>query len=306
MSTELGQLFSDGLGYSNAIFDAKTIVVHEGSYITAIPQATQFGAARSLDGSGGLRKDEFYWPNAERDSLIPAHWAHKHKTSNYWDGGSHREIILANLKEVWDKLYNPGKGEFQIGVSGTGSVVDSGNQVRLHAGAGDADSHAEVKKGGGTIGWTSKIFWRAITWLDDDTSVLCRQGMGMEHIQNNADNEEKLGLEGCDGDGPQWRMVSANGIGRHKEPTPFPVESTVPQGYALVMEPGTTLTIQWNDGTVIANPDNVPSVGVNDPFEIVKFGVKTTNTNDKQLRILMVDYYGTASSGDWVQPSVTA
>ena len=57
MSSELGQLFSDGLSYSAAIYDAKTIVVMPGSYITTIPQTTEFAAARSLDSTGGLRKE---------------------------------------------------------------------------------------------------------------------------------------------------------------------------------------------------------------------------------------------------------
>lgn len=306
MSTELGQLFQDGLGYSPAVFDAKTIVVMQGSYITAIPQTTRFGAALSLDSSGGLRKDELYWRTAEGDALVPAHWPHKHKTPNHWDGGSHREIILANLKEAWDKLYNPGKGEFQIAVSGTGTVVDSGNQLRMHAGIGQADSWAEIKKGGATISWTSKIFFRTIMSLDDDTSQLTRVGMGMEHIANNADNNEKIGLEGCDGDGPDWRMVSADGINRHKEPTPFDIETSDFVGYALVMEPGTTLTIQYPDGTQIANPDNIPSVGVHNHHESVKYGVKTTNTNDKQLRLLAAEYFALSTSGDWIQPAVTS
>jgi hypothetical protein len=74
---------------SAVIFDAKTIVVMPGSYITAIPQTTEFAAARSLDSTGGLRKDELCWPNAERDALIPAHWSHKHQTGEAWNGGSH-------------------------------------------------------------------------------------------------------------------------------------------------------------------------------------------------------------------------
>jgi hypothetical protein len=57
MRSELGQLFSDGLSYFAAIFDAKKVVVMPDSYITAILQTTGFVAARSIDSTGELRKE---------------------------------------------------------------------------------------------------------------------------------------------------------------------------------------------------------------------------------------------------------
>ena len=56
MSSELGQLFSDGLSYSAAIYDAKTIVVMPGSYITAIPQTTEFAGSKIIRFNRWIKK----------------------------------------------------------------------------------------------------------------------------------------------------------------------------------------------------------------------------------------------------------
>jgi hypothetical protein len=306
MSSELGQLFQDGLGYSPAVFDAKSIVVHNGSYITAIPQSTQYGAAIALDSSGGLRKDEFYWRTAERDALIPAHWAHRHNSANDWDGGSLREVILANWGDVHDVVMAPTDEVFHDYVGGAGVLDTSGGQCRIRTGSGTTNSFARGRKGGAGMFWSSKMAWRTRARVSDDTSCLVRFGCDMEDIDQNANNNEKIGLEGCDGDGPQYRLVSANGIARHKEPTPFPIEVTSSQGYSLICEPGTTLTIQYSDGTEIAEVNNIPSVGVSLSENSIIMGIKTTNTNEKILTVSAVEYYGKSGVSSWHQPGVTA
>jgi hypothetical protein len=306
LSIELGQLFTDGGGYSNAIFDAKTIVVMPGSYITAIPQSTRFGAAIALDATGGLLKNEMYWPNAERDALIPAHWAHKHNSTNHSDGGSLREVILANWSVVHDSLLNPLSTDFFTGVSGSGVVDNDPNYLRVRTG-GTANSWARIHKGGANISFASKIAWRIKCRVNDDTSCLVRFGIDMESIENNADNAEKFGMEGCDGDGPQYRIVSANGIGRHKEPTPFNIEQlSLHDGYALIMEPGTTVTVQDQDGTELASVNNIPSTSQAYEPDAIKCGIKTTNTNEKILTIDAIEYAGLTNDTRWFQPDVTA
>lgn len=306
MSSELGKLFSEGLDYSAAIFDAKSIVVHTGTYINAIPQAKEFGAARALDTSGGLRKDEFYWPNAERDALIPAHWSHKHQTGEAWNGGSHQSIILANMREVPQNMIGATPEMYFSGISGSG-IVDrhTTGYTRVRTGL-TANSWARAWKGGVGLSFANKIMWRAKLRVNDDLAQLVRFGCSMEDPANNADNNEKFGLEGCDGDGPNYRLVTANGIGRHKEPTAFPIEQTDFRGYALLLEPGTTVTIQYDDGSSYAETNNIPSTTSSGDQHAIKLGIKTTNTNEKIITVASTESFAIASDNDWFQMTVVA
>ncbi len=309
MSSELGQLFQDGLSYSAAIFDAKSIVVMPGTYIAAIPQTTEFAAAKSLDSTGGLRKDEFYWRNAERDTYIPAHWAHKHQTGEPWNGGSHQSIILANMKEFHLNLTGATAPMYYQRVSGSGVVDNHTTEgyTRIRTGnPSTANSWASAYRGGVVLGFNNKILWRAKLRVNDDLAQLVRFGCNMEDPANAADNVEKFGLEGCDGDGPNYRLVTANGVNRHKEPTPFAIEQTDSHGYALLCEPGTTVTIQYDDNTEIAETNNIPSTSGAGISSAVKLGIKTTNTNEKMITLSAVECFGISGDQDWFQMFVVA
>lgn len=305
-ATELGQLFVDGLNYSPAIFDAKTIVVHTGQYIVAIPSSINYAAARSLDDSGGLRKDEMYWPNAERDELIPAHWSHRHNTGDHWNGGSYQDIILANGTVLHNNMLGATPEEYYSSVSGSG-VVDrhTSGYVRVRTGL-TPNSYARVFKGGADLSFAAKIFWRARLRVNDDLGQLVRFGCRMEDVQNNADNNEKFGLEGCDGDGPQFRFVTANGIGRHKEPTPFAIEQAVDfKGFHMLLEPGTVVTLEYSDGTEIAESNNVPSTDYAIDTEAIKMGIKTTNSNEKIITLTAAEAFGISADHRWRQMAIT-
>lgn len=301
----LGQLFSDGLTYNPAIFDAKSIVVMPGSYITAIPQNIEYAAARALDSTGGLRKDEMYYPNAERDQIIPIHWAHRHQSGDHWNGGSHQEIVLANMREYNINLMGATAAMYHTGVSGSGVVDNVSASIRVRTGL-TANSWARIFKGGIGISFTSKILWRAKMRVNDDLAQLVRVGVKMEDPANNADNNEKFGLEGCDGDGPNYRLVTANGVGRHKEPTALPIEQESFRGYALLLEPGTTVTLQYDDGTEIAETNRIPSTGSASDAEALKMGIKTTNSNEKILTIAAANVFGKSGDSDWFQMNQTA
>ena len=307
MSSELGQLFSDGLVYSAAIFDAKTIVVMTGSYIAAIPQTTEYAAAKALDTSGGLRKDEFYWRNAERDTLIPAHWAHKHQTGEAWNGGSHQEIFLANMREWHNNKLGATATEYYAQVSGTGVVDNHATDAACRIRTGTtANSWARAYSGGALLSFNNKVMWRAKLRVNDDLGQLVRFGCGMESPANAADNLEKFGFEGCDGDGPNFRLVTANGINRHKEPTPFAIEQTGYRGYAFLCEPGTTVTIQYDDQTELAETNSIPSINSADAHSGIKLGIKTTNSNEKIITLHGAEAYGISGDSDWFQMVVVA
>ena len=304
----LGQLFSDGLHYNPHIFDAKTIVVMSGAYISAIPSTTEYGAARALDSTGGLRKDEMYYPNAERNRIIPIHWAHRHNTGDHWNGGSNYDIRLANLREIHMNLYGATPSEYYTFVSGSGVVDRSPDlQTRVRTGL-TANSWARAVKGGSSIAFFNKVFWRAKLHVNDNLGQLVRFGCRMEDPGNNADNNEKFGLEGCDGDGPNYRLVTANGVGRHKEPTGLPIEivGQAFRGYAMLLEPGTTVTLQYDDGTTLAESNNVPSSGGSVDQKNVILGIKTTNSNEKVITVQSVECFAVSSDPDWFQMNQTA
>jgi hypothetical protein len=307
MSTELGQLFQDGLTYSAAIFDAKSIVVMSGSYISAIPQTVEFGAARALTSTGGLRKDELYWPNAERDKLIPAHWSHKHQTGDAWNGGSHQAILLANMKEWYTNLLGATPEMYYSNVSGSGYVSRHSTDASIRVGSGGtANSWSRLFRGGASLAFNNKILFRTKIRVNDDLAQLVRWGINMENPANAADNLEKFGCEGCDGDGPNYRLVTANGVNRHKEPTPFAIEQTSFRGFSLLCEPGTTVTIQYDDGTDIAETNNIPSTSSADSNNGIKLGIKTTNSNDKILTLSGLEAFGISGDSDWFQMFVVA
>jgi hypothetical protein len=305
-ASELGQLFVDGLAYSPSIFDAKTIIVHEGTYITSIPQTVHYGAARSIDNTGGLRKDEMYWPNAERDRLIPAHWSHRHNTGDHWNGGSYQDIILANGTIMHHNMLGATPEMFYSSVSGSG-IVDrhTSGYIRVRTGL-TANSYARIFKGGADMSFAAKVFWRARLRCNDDLGQLVRFGCKMEDVQNVADNTEKFGLEGCDGDGPQYRLVTANGIGRHKEPTPFNIEqATTFQGFHMLLEPGTVVTLEYHDGTQVPESNNVPSQGLANDREVIKMGIKTTNSNEKIITVSAAEAFSVSAGVSWRQMAVT-
>jgi hypothetical protein len=306
MSSELGQLFSDGLTYNPAIFDAKTIVVMPGSYITSIPSTVEYAAARALDSTGGLRKDEMYYPNADRNQIIPVHWSHRHQSGDHWNGGSHQDIILANEREVHINRYGATPEMYFSGISGSG-IVDrsSDGYVRVRTGL-TLNSWARIYASGSGVAFYNKILWRAKLRVNDDLGQLVRFGCRMEDPANNADNLEKFGLEGCDGDGPNFRLVSANGVGRYKEPTALVIEQTSFRGYAMLLEPGTTVTLQYDDGTVISETNNIPSAGSTTDRDALKLGIKTSNSNEKIITLAAAECFGISGDNDWFQMNQTA
>jgi hypothetical protein len=74
----------------------------------------------------------------------------------------------------------------------------------------------------------------------------------------------------------------------------------------LLCEPGTTVTIQYDDGTDIAETNNIPSTSSADSNNGIKLGIKTTNSNDKILTLSGLEAFGISGDSDWFQMFVVA
>lgn len=139
------------------------------------------------------------------------------------------------------------------------------------------------------------------------TNVFCRWGVNMEPMDVGNNNDAKFGIETCAGANGNWNVVSAEG-GAGANRTTMNANASLEgdtivgtvaarRGHHMQYLPGSFINYKYQNNNTVSKSTNMPNQASPPntiPVDnVVNIGIKTTDTNSKQLYI-----WGMAVIGD--------
>lgn len=296
-----GGLISAEDQISKAVYNHKFVLVDTGAAIEG--WANPFNGVLAVPTSDGavLKAYRAYvWDDINNVWLDQANPVHTH--ADDLTGGSYATIRAGAAGTFWGVT----EADFTIthsnGTPTYSSPVDGTDAYRAIS-TGTTSNNAGNRVIGGLrydMAFPLYIQFRALM-SSITTNYTTRAGFNMEfaHVSSNA--AKKLGIEGCDScNGVNVRIVSADGTTRSASNTTDSISATAI--YKLRFNPDTpSLTYTKDNGTAVIKTSNMPVTGVPDRSNVLIFGIQTTNTTAKEMRIWGLRAVGTMSSesGTW-------
>jgi hypothetical protein len=305
----LAGLFAEGENYGSIRMNAKTIFRGTGSEISALSMGLEIPLALCTLTESGFVADVIYVRSADGLSWLPIFRKHYHDDDTDAAGGLLFEILRRNIPKVFDltkhlTMHLSSFGQVHVGggmaidiISGGGMGTELRTSTNSPSVANDA---ANIVDGGPNLNLANRciVQWKGRV-SSGNTSILHRLGIGMEYVHNSPDNTIKFGVEGCDGDGINLQLVSADTVGRTKVDTGAPIFPSATKGYRLDYNPALKVQYDDSDGFTVSKTSNVPSSGSVPGDAMFRAGIKTTTTTQHRLLIRMLKILGNGVDSSW-------
>lgn len=290
--------------------NAKTVFRGTGSEIAALSMGLEIPVALCTLTEAGFIADVTYIRSADGLSWKPAFRKHYHDDDTDEAGGLLFEIMRRNSPKLFDlsKHLTMHAGAFSQLHSGGGAVVEINNansmglEIRSSTNSPSVINDAgNIVDGGPNLDLANRyIFQYKGRVTSANSAILWRLGIGMEYSHNSPDNNVKFGLEGCDGDGINIQLVSADTVGRTKVNTGAPMLPSVSKIYRVDYNPALKVQYDDNDGFTVSKTTNVPSGGVVPQDAMFRAGIKTTTTTQQKLLIRSLRIMGNGMETGWL------
>lgn len=316
MSTDLGLAYGEEQ-ISSERANAKSIFVGTGSDIANISVASPIPAAYCTEDGAGFTLNHFYLRHYDPEIEAWTGWddafrKHTHSDDTETEGGDFYDIEVANAEQRYS-VFRPSMSEEYFIFTDSG---DSGAEVVMfHDQATDTqymelrtgnvtDAWAQVQDGGINLSLNSPSEWHVKVQIDTqttETEILWRMGVGMELADETSDDTlQKYGIEGCTGDGANIQLVSCDGDTRNKTSTGIAMEQAASIGVKVAYVPSTSVIYEDTIGTLQASSGNFPSSGNIESDKTIRYGIKSTNTTGKEMRIWADALYGKILDPSWI------
>lgn len=292
---------------SQSRLNRKTIFIGTGAQIAAIPLTSPATMFLSTTTESGYVANEVYVTKADGSGRTAIKSAHKHDAATDSAGGSIYDIDVGNAgsRIAIDRLTKSGDLFSRAESAITSSRLDTANVTnvivtRLRTGT-TANNYTQLEDGGISLSFASKAEWRTKMQISHTTGILWRMGVNMESVDvaSNA-TENKFGIEGCDSDGVNIRLICCNGGGARTNLNSNVSMAIGMRGYAMYYTPGTNILWKDSTGNVQTLSSNVPSSGSIASDRLLRYGIKTTNTTEKAMYIARDMFFGKTADSLWV------
>lgn len=288
----LGLLYAAGETPSEARANAKSVFTGLGTDISALPASKQVPIVISHDDSGGFNLDEAYFQSADRLSYINFRRKHLHSQDTDISGGTLRAIHSANPRNILLNWKTPSVTQFQVNKHASAAApsnvapgVSTTHYVIIESGT-TSGQYSNLYTGGIRLGFGKDVLCMMKMQVSHDSSLAIRGGIGMEYANSSTDNEAKLGMEGCDADGTNYRLVTADGTSRTKTITSIPIIHSPAgmRGYRLQMNVAAAeATLENSDGTSVTTDDTLPGTGPITSNKLFRLGINTATTAKREI-----------------------
>lgn len=305
----VGDTWLSSSNASVAKMNAKSINILDSADIAAYSAAP--GAMVSVLSSGsGFEQDTVVVRNAAGTGwYYLSGEKHYHDSDTRKAGGLLSDIFRYNIAQAYlVNRMNPTIEQFARDNSGSGTATND-----LTTGAALLDSGittngtASMRVTGITMDYAKySILQLKAKYVGNVTANFARFGVDMEPLsQTNQNTNPKYGIEGCAATSGNWYIVSANGDGvsghRTQQDGQAALAPANPVSYKLQYIIGAAIRFQESTEAYIDKTDFLPDITkTTSANNVVQLGVKTTDTNRKQLYVYGVALYGSVKDSGWV------
>lgn len=280
-----------------------------GTKIAALSSGQAIAAAIPTSTTGGFTVNVPVLRKVDGSGWLPFFPKHTHAAdleidANGYQGGSYHSIRKANAGLIIISTLSDNRNIFYSEVSGTGAAVQDNTQTgysNIQVTAGTTNGgYASIFISSVKINFASPIFCQMKLNETVGTSILTRLGVGIEKVQNATDNTQKIGIEGCDSDGTNFRLLQADGTGRSKVDGLTAI-ATSTKTLRLTFTPGASTVLEAGyGGTVATITLNVPNSGaIANENQLFRAGVKSTTTTARIINLFGMQLFGKADTADW-------
>ena len=296
---------------SQGRLNRKTLFIGTGAQIAAVPLTSPATLFLSTTTESGYVTDELYSTKADGSGRISLRRAHKHDAATDAAGGSMYDIDTANAgtRIAIDRLTKGGDfvayREGSAAVDSTrvdNAIVSNAVVTRLRT-TTTLNNLTQLVDGGISLSMASKSEWRTKMQISHSTNILWRMGVNMEGVDvaSNA-TENKYGMEGCDSDGTNIRVICCNGGGSRTNTNSAIAMNIGMRGYAMYYTPGTNVVWKDSAGNIQTLSSSVPSSGSIASDRLLKYGIKcaTSGGTEKAMYIARDCLYGKTADTLWV------
>jgi hypothetical protein len=304
----LAGLFAEGENYGSVRMNAKTVFRGTGSEISALSMGLEIPLALCTLTESGFVADVIYARSADGLSWLPIFRKHYHDDDTDAAGGTLFDIIRRNIPKSIDiaKHMTMHKGGWIVVVQGGGQVIENEatNRYRLElrtslASPSVANDTSNIMDGGPSLDFASRHIFQYRGLINNNSSILWRAGIGMEYAHSSPDNQIKAGLEGCDGDGINIQVVSADTVGRTKVDSGSVMNPASARTYRVDYNPALNVKYDDSAGFTVSKTTNIPSGGLVDSNRMMRFGLKTITTTQHSFYIYMARLLSKTVDADW-------
>jgi hypothetical protein len=302
--SELGDVFAGDTSISAAKIDAKSFAVMTGTKIAALSSAQAIAAAIPTSTTGGFTLNVPVYRKVDGSGWLAFFKKHLHLVDTDESGGTLYGIKKANSAMIIIQKFADTKNAYYQEVSGTGAAITDNIQtgysnIQLSSGTTNV-GYASIFVSTVLISFASPIFCEFKLNETLATSILTRIGVGIEKVQNTTDNTVKIGIEGCDSDGTNFRLLAADGVGRSKIDGLTAI-ATSTKALKLTYTPGANVILEAGfGGTVATLTTNAPSSGaITNENQLFRAGVKGTTTVARIMNFYGMTLFGYANTADW-------
>jgi hypothetical protein len=302
--SELGDVFAGDASISAAKIDAKSFAVMTGTKIAALSSGQAIAAAIPTSTTGGFTLNVPVYRKTDGSGWLPFFTKHLHLADTDADGGTYYAIRKANGGLILISSLGDNRNAFYSEVSGTGAAVADNTQTtysNISVSAGTTNGgYASIFVSTVKISFASPIFLQMKVNESVGTSILTRLGVGIEKVQNSVDNTQKIGIEGCDSDGTNFRLLAADGTARSKIDGLTAI-ATSTKALRITYTPGANTILEAGyGGTVATLTTNTPVSGtLANENQLFRAGVKSTTTTARIINLFAMQLFGKADTADW-------
>lgn len=307
-----GAPFQPGVPISAAELNKKTV-----SYSSAIanetPQPGQIFVATTNQGAWNtndvvMRKiDDSGWSNISLSR-------HRHDADTNYSGGLLSDMHRANVAKVllYHRVLGFGPANLYTYGSATATIAQdlATGAVKLDT-VTTANNYLVSKVMGvsPSLAVPSTLKTK-MQYHGNTTNLFVRWGMNMEPMDVSNNNSVKYGIESCTASNGNWNIVTSDGTTRTAidgnaslDGASVVSSSTGARGHTLDYYPGNFLNYYYQANAVVSKSTQLPPItsspGTIPADNACNYGLKTTDTNSKQLYIWGLAIMGGIDDPAW-------
>lgn len=278
--------------------NASSVVSLTYTEMANLPTNVQVGLVHCLSTGGGFIKDVIYRPIYD-ESFVRTSWLavvqkHKHDADDDISGGSLIDIYYANGdKAALIDYYKLNTSEFRFFGSFSGGSYgfddSESNTTSVAQVTGiTANNNITAQGDGIRLLWSNIMRWDMRIRCSHNSALVVRLGVNVDRLdESQSSSRAQIGIEGCDGHGTNWVIITANGDSGSLTATAT-VLSLISAAdlYTMKFVPATEARLYYAGVSQAASgvgstPD--ADSGSTDANKQWRMGIKTINTTSKKL-----------------------
>ncbi|MDR4490786.1 MAG: hypothetical protein R2685_07780 [Candidatus Nitrosocosmicus sp.] len=244
----------------------------------------------NLVNNGAFKKNDIVAWNVDGDGYVYLTMAkHTHDDDTNASGGSLKDIFAKNLTKFlyFAKRVGVSVNDFMsMGTGGSAGLDHPSGAIKMDTSTGSGNFR-NLHLMGIPITFTKySVAETDMQFTGNTTNQFCRWGFGMEALDVTNNSDEKYGVESCAATNGNWFIVTADGDSRTQQDSLKPLLGGGAQKtYRIENNVGVSVDFTYSTDSAVSKITNLPTDDSAPKNNIVNYGIKTSDTNSKQLYI---------------------